>query len=255
MRERSSSMKLPRLSIKFISIIAVATVLSGCSFLSRDKTASVEEGKRAAPRPAVTTVSAASLAQRPSDISVEVQSRVTRTGEIYLLRGLVNVFSRGMDTLGAKMVAKGLDARVYNHTRWDELARNIIARKRSRRISYPIVIIGHSLGANDAIKMANYLGRNGVKVTYVVGFDPTVTGRVGRNVNRVVNFYLPNDDHSNIYVKARGFRGVVKNVNSSGVRGLRHTTIEKDANYHNQVIKRTLSYTRPVRKSRKKRRR
>lgn len=191
-----------------------------------------------------------SLSRLPSEINIPIKGKITRTGEIYLLRGLANVFSRGMDTMGAKMVRAGLDARVYNHSIWKSLADNIIARKKKKQVSYPIIIMGHSLGGNASALMAKYLGDNNVKVKYVVTFDPTVTTYVGRNINRVVNFYLPNDANSNIVKKATGFRGALKNINVRGVRGLTHTTIEKDSNFHNQVINRALSYTKKRRKKR-----
>lgn len=184
------------------------------------------------------------LSQRPSEINRPVSGKITRTGEVYLLRGLANVFSRGMDALGAKMVRAGLDARVYNHSSWRDLADNIIARNKLKKVSYPIVIMGHSLGGNASANMAKYLGDRGVKVQYVVTFDPTVTTKVGRNVDRVINFYLPNDSNSNVVLKDRGFKGTVKNINVRGVRGITHTTIEKDNKFHRDVLSRTLSYTR-----------
>lgn len=188
------------------------------------------------------------LSQLPSEINIPVRGNITRSGEIYLLRGLANVFSRGMDTMGAKMVRAGLDARVYNHSIWKKLADNIIARNKQKKVSYPVVIMGHSLGANAATLMAKYLGENNVKVQYVVTFDPTVTTTVGKNINRVINFYLPNDSNSNVVKRGSGFRGALKNIDVRGVRGITHTTIEKDSNFHNQVINRTLSYTKKRRK-------
>lgn len=189
-----------------------------------------------------------SLSQLPSEINIQVKGKITRTGEVYLLRGLANVFSRGMDAMGAKMVRAGLDARVYNHSVWRSLADNIIARNKKKQVSYPIVIMGHSLGGNASSQMAKYLGDNNIKVQYVVAFDPTVTTYVGKNINRVINFYLPNESNSNVVKKGPGFRGALKNINVRGVRGLTHTTIEKDSNFHNQVINRTLKYTKKRRK-------
>lgn len=192
----------------------------------------------------------ASLSQRPSEINIPVKGKITRTGEIYLLRGLANVFSRGMDTLGAKMVRAGLDARVYNHAAWKELAANIIARAKRKQVSYPIVIMGHSLGANASTMMAKHLGDRGIPVEYVVAFDPTVTTFVGKNVKRVVNFYLPLEDNRNMVRKAPGFKGVLKNINVRGVRGIKHTTVEKDTKFHADVLKRTLAVTKKTRKRR-----
>jgi len=192
----------------------------------------------------------ASLQQRPSEINIPVKGKITRSGEVYLLRGLANVFSRGMDALGAKMVRKGLDARVYNHAAWRELADNIVLRAKRKRVSYPIVIMGHSLGANASTMMAKYLGDRGIRVQYVVAFDPTVPTFVGKNVKRVINFYLPLEDIRNAVRKAPGFKGVLKNVNVRGVRGITHTTVEKDSKFHSQVIQRTLGYTKKRRKAR-----
>ena len=232
-------------SVKRVSIglaaVSMLTLVAACS----------SSGK---PEPRATTaqkpVVQIGLEQRPSEINVAVKGKITRTGEVYLLRGLANVFSRGMDTLGVKMVRRGLDARVYNHAAWRDLADNILLRAKRKQVSYPIVIMGHSLGANASTTMAKYLGDRGVKVQYVVTFDPTVPTAVGKNVNRVVNFYLPNEDHTNVVKKAPGFRGVVKNINVRGVRGITHTTVEKDAKFHSEVIKRTLSYTKKRRKKR-----
>lgn len=222
-------------------LLAIVFTVSACS---SSGTSSSEANLK--PLPKLNT----SLSQLPSEINIPVQGKITRTGEVYLLRGLANVFSRGMDTMGAKMVRAGLDARVYNHSIWKSLADNIIARSKKKQVSYPVIIMGHSLGGNAATLMAKYLGENNVKVQYVVAFDPTVTSYVGKNINRVVNFYLPNDSNSNVVKTVPGFRGAIKNINVKGVRGLTHTTIEKDSNFHNQVINRTLSYTKKRRKSR-----
>jgi len=227
------------------AVLAIFTVLAACSS-SQKTTADNTKPTTTAQKVIIT----ASLKQRPSEINRPVSGKITRTGEIYLLRGLANVFSRGMDALGAKMVRRGLDARVYNHGAWRELADNIIARNKVKQVSYPVVIMGHSLGANASAAMAKYLGDRGVKVEYVVAFDPTVTTAVGKNVNRVINFYLPNDQHSNVIKKAPGFKGTIKNINITGVRGLKHTTVEKDSKFHSQVIQRTLSYTKKRRNKR-----
>ena len=188
--------------------------------------------------------------QRPSDINIPVKGKISRTGEVYLLRGLANVFSRGMDAMGAKLIRSGVDARVYNHSAWRDLAENIIARAKVKRVSYPIVIIGHSLGANASVRMAEHLGRRGIRVEYVAVFDPTTTTTAHKNVRRIINFYLANDSHSNIVVKGAGFRGVLKNINLRGTPGITHTSVEKNPKYQNAIIKRAVSLTRRSRKKR-----
>ncbi len=191
--------------------------------------------------------------QRPSDIDIDVRGKVTRSGEVYLLRGLANVFSRGMDAMGARLVRAGVDARVYNHAAWKDLAANIVARHKRKQVSYPVIIMGHSLGGNASTKMAKYLGDRGVKVSYVVAFDPTVTTYVGRNVRKVINYYLPNDEHSNIVRKAPGFNGSLTNKRVTSMAGVTHMNVEKNRTLQNRSIRAVMSLTKKKR-SRKRRR-
>ncbi|MCB1417403.1 MAG: hypothetical protein KDJ64_13445, partial [Nitratireductor sp.] len=171
-----------------------------------------------------------------------VRARASRTGEVYLLRGLMDIFSRGMDVMGAKLNRAGVYAMVTNHSNWEEIGRDIVRRSKTKDVSYPIVIMGHSLGGNDAPKLANYLGRRGIKVSYVVTFDPTRRGYFGKNVGRVVNFYLTHDDDNRLY-KSAGFTGTLQNISMDGKDGITHTSIEKNSRIQNDVIGRIMSMT------------
>jgi hypothetical protein len=53
--------------------------------------------------------------------------------EIYLLRGLFNVFSLGMDELAVKLQEQGFPAVVDNHATWSALAERIIAARQAVR--------------------------------------------------------------------------------------------------------------------------
>src|SRR5690606_18661297 len=68
--------------------------------------------------------------------------------QIYLLRGLANVFSRGMDEMAAKLTAEGFSPVVINHRGWQNVA-DTIARNHQGGRTAPIILIGHSLGANN----------------------------------------------------------------------------------------------------------
>lgn len=177
-------------------------------------------------------------------------TKITRKGEIYLFRGLANVFSKGMDVIGEKMVRQGLNARVYNHAAWPTLAKDIIARSKSRRVRYPVIIMGHSLGGNATMQMSKFLGDNGVRVAYAVSFDPTITTFVGPNVGEVINYYLPNSEHTNIVKEDRGFKGSLRNVDVSTVAGVTHVTVEKNNKFQSNVINTTLALAKPKRTAR-----
>ena len=160
-----------------------------------------------------------------------------RTGEVYLIRGLLNVFSLGMDDLGQQAKARGYTTRVFNHTGWKGIARDIIRRSKQKAVSHPIVISGHSLGANSATSMANYLSQNGVKVELVVPFDPTSQRVVEGNIKMVVNYYIPNGA-ANTVVGSSNFRGKIINVNVSDMRGVGHMNVEKSRKLHSEFFKR-----------------
>ena len=108
---------------------------------------------------------------------------------------------------------------------------DIVARAKRDEVSYPVVIMGHSLGGNESSKFANYLGSRGVKVSLVVTFDPVETGRVGANIDRVVNYYLPMQKEDNTIHAAGGFAGTIENIDVTADPSITHTNVEKNARF------------------------
>ena len=104
-----------------------------------------------------------------------------RHAHVYLLRGLMNVFSLGMDELAAKITQRGIYATVHNHLAWTMLASEAAANYRAGREG-PIIIIGHSFGADAAVAMADALAQERVPVKLVVTFDPVSSMVVDVNV-------------------------------------------------------------------------
>jgi hypothetical protein len=228
-----------RLTLALMLISALA--LTGCSATS---TTTSETKAIAASK--TSKASKTSATRKRSRSSRKIASHVTRTGEIILLRGLANVYSRGMDVIGDRLKAKGVDARVYNHRAWENLAIDIVARSKAKKVSYPIIIMGHSLGGNASIQMASYLGKRGVPVSFVVAFDPTVTTFAGPKVKKIVNYYLPNG--KNIVRKGLGFSGKLSNVNVTGIAGIKHTTVEKTRKLQNRSINTVMKLVRKRRR-------
>jgi len=159
---------------------------------------------------------------------------VQSTAHVYLLRGLMNVFSLGMDELAAKIRAQGILATVHNHAEYEELA-DAAARNYKQGEEGPIIIIGHSLGADAAVHMANRLGALGVPVKLVVPFDPVDPTTAGANIARVVNLYISNGVGRSV---ARGpaFRGVLENIDLKGRVDLGHISIDKSSQLQQQVL-------------------
>lgn len=182
-----------------------------------------------------------SLDQMPADSvrSIDVvnraQDQVTRTGEIYLMRGLANVFSRGIDDMARQLRKRGYDASNFSYTEWRGVADDIAARAATKDVSYPVVIIGHSLGGNESSKFANYLGIRNVPVSLVVTFDPVETGYVGPKVGNVINYYLPKSANNKIFPKD-GFTGEITNVDVTVIPEMTHTNVDKYPEYQNATF-------------------
>jgi pimeloyl-ACP methyl ester carboxylesterase len=171
-----------------------------------------------------------SLARSPA----QVQSHP----HIYLLRGLMNIFSLGMDELASEIQHAGIPATVESYTNGDALVAQLTAQYRAGDHG-PIILIGHSLGADAVMQMAQMLNRNNVPVALLVPFDGTQSFRAPRNVERVLN--LTQREYAYMRPGA-GFHGTLKNVDVSGDPNIGHITIDKSPRLHALV----LSYVRGV---------
>jgi hypothetical protein len=154
---------------------------------------------------------------------------------VYLLRGFMDVFSTGMNDLETKMIRRGIRASVHNHSEYLELAEAIGERHR-RGIRENVVIIGHSLGANDAFSMAERLNDFGITVPLIITYDPTAAMSAGRNVSRVVNFYSSTNGWGTAISRGPGFRGSLSNIDLSRRGEMGHTDIDKSPALHSQSI-------------------
>lgn len=172
---------------------------------------------------------------------VRAASNLDTDAQIYLLRGLANVFSRGMDEMGAKLGARGFRPFVINHRGWQGATYRIAAYYRLGRTS-PIIIIGHSLGANNAARMAQRLNAKGIPVTYLVTFDPTERVSVPDNVEYFVNFYQNNGfGRTASFPPSRHKQKVNLNLTSSP--GMTHSNIDQSRRLQDIVMARILKIT------------
>ncbi|QCK88391.1 hypothetical protein E8L99_22825 [Phreatobacter aquaticus] len=155
---------------------------------------------------------------------------------IYLIRGLANVFSQGMDDLGAKLNQRGYRATVHEHGNWQSIAQEILANQRASGGRHQAVIIGHSLGANVVTDISNFLAQNGGSVALAVAFDPTISQQVSGGARRFVNFYQSNNGWGAALSAAPSFRGRIENIDLRQANNLTHFNIDKDPRLHAQVI-------------------
>ena len=172
-----------------------------------------------------------------------VAAKTQPRGSVYLFLGLLNVFSTGLDTLSDELKAKGVSNTAMNYSGWLGPAADIEknwAKNRSR--TRPIVLIGHSFGADAAVAMAAHLGRDGIPVDLVVIFDATASWRVPANVRHVINFYGATDGIGKKLTAGKGFHGRLENINVDRLNNaIGHLDIEKQPAFHRRVISEVLA--------------
>jgi hypothetical protein len=178
----------------------------------------------------------------PHDIRLTQSQRNLNTdAQIYLLRGLANVFSRGMDEMAERLRAEGFSPVVINHRGWQNAADTVARNYQSGRTA-PIILIGHSLGANNAYRVARRLNGKGVPVAYLASFDPTLGFTVPNNVRYFVNFYQNNGTGRRASFAFSRHKQKV-NLNLTTSPGLNHRNIDQSRRLQDIVMARIREVT------------
>lgn len=102
-----------------------------------------------------------------------------------LLRGWLGAWSNGLDAIAEDLRAEGWDARIVAHTQWSAVADELTAAAPGR-----VVIIGHSFGADDGIRLCQRLGERGVAVDLLIAMDAVNPPPVPGQVRRAQAFYV-----------------------------------------------------------------
>ena len=156
---------------------------------------------------------------------------------VYMLRGLMNIFSLGMDSLAEELNKRGVYATVHNHTEWQSLADQAALDYKAGKED-PIILIGHSLGADAVMQMTAYLNRKRIPVALVVPFDGTSSFLTSANVGRLVNL----TQRKYAYMRpGPGFHGSLANVDVSGDPNIGHISIDKSPRLHARAISEVLA--------------
>lgn len=130
--------------------------------------------------------------------------------KVYLLRGLTNVLSPGIDQLNEELQRRNIDVTIANHAFSDSLALEAIEACKGGRIG-SIVLVGHSLGASAAASMAEQLQKAGLHVALIVTIDPVTKIVVPNNVHMLRNYYL-SSGVGTVVERGGHFHGTLQNV-------------------------------------------
>ena len=185
-------------------------------------------------RPVMTTIRTAVFAAMLSATPLMTSSAAAE--EVYMIRGFLNIFSDGMNQMTRQLRSRGIRATAISNGDWRGIAKKIILRSKQKRVSYPIVIVGHSLGGVEAPDFANALGAAGVPTALVIGLDPgfRAPNRFGRGAKQVVNYKIPSGKN---YRSGRGFNGKIITIDVSKY-GVDHVGIDKSKSVQRLVIQR-----------------
>lgn len=168
-------------------------------------------------------------------------------GQVYTMRGLGGIFSTGMNRL-----ENTLDD--YYHIRtastiWykaNELSDYIAKHYQSNELKGPIVLIGHSLGANEQIKVAQNLNKVHIPVDLLITVDAVCPVKIPPNVKRVLNLYKPAlvPMFSGLKVKAVDPESThINNFNVATIKNVyvNHFTIDKNREIQKIMLENVLA--------------
>ena len=153
---------------------------------------------------------------------------------VVLLRGWFGVFSTGLDRIAEDLRGRGIKAETIGHLQWQASVASIV-KERGVGDKPRIVLVGHSQGGNDAIKMARELEGHNVPVDLVITLAPWQQDPVPRNVVKAVNFFQAGGWGSPL-AGAPGFKGEIANIDIGDEPGTFHINIDKNKRVQSEVV-------------------
>jgi len=159
---------------------------------------------------------------------------------VLLLRGWFGVFSMGLDSVAEQLKALGINAEVAGHLSWQNEVTEIL-RERSAGRTGPLILVGHSQGANNVIDMARALDQSHVSVDLLITLSPFMQNRVPGNVVKAINYYQAPGWGQPIEADP-GFRGKLINVNLADDPTISHIGIDKSTKIQTELIREIAAY-------------
>lgn len=162
----------------WLAYLVILVVGAGCGSLPRIDGISIDDVPNLLCEPEGSRSAAGEPRADPPDVVV------------HLLRGWGDLYSAGLDSLASELQADGVEAVLHGWPAWPEVSDEIIAELQA---SDPpgLVLIGHSFGGDDIVRVAEDLKAVGLGVRLLVLVDGTNPGPIPDNVDRCLQFYIP----------------------------------------------------------------
>jgi hypothetical protein len=188
---------------------------------------------------------------------IQVDSDRPNAGNVYLLRGFIGIWSYGVDHIGEKINEAGVRASVFQEDQWGSVSDAIIERYGNAPQREPLVLIGHSYGADDVLRIAKHLQEHNITIDLVITLDPVTPPQVPPNIGLCYNIYQPNALDMFPF-----FRGIAletedpsqKNLQNVNIRtdrtdllepGTDHFNIEKNERIHAEIVAKVKEFCPP----------
>ena len=130
---------------------------------------------------------------RPGDLThVAATSTRAHVGHVYFIRGFMGWWSQDLDDLASRVRLAGVAADVYSGWQWADLRDQIVAAYGAAPGREPIVLVGHSYGSDEILKIARAMRDRGQKVDLLITIDPVTPIDVPDNIGSTLNYYQTN---------------------------------------------------------------
>lgn len=172
------------------------------------------------------------------------QNLALREGEVHTMLGGLGLFSKGMYKLrnsAADRYEIPSDSIMWYNA--GDLTRTIVKNYYEHVPHRPIILVGHSLGANEQIKVARNLNKLGIPVDLLVTVDAVSQTIVPPNVKEALNMYKPGYVPMFSGLRLRAVdpsKTLIENVNVATIKNVKvnHFTIDKDDAVQNIILAR-----------------
>ena len=153
---------------------------------------------------------------------------------VILLRGWFGVFSTGLDGIADQLKALGIKTEVAGHLNWSNEVADIL-RDRAAGHSGPLVLVGHSQGANNVIDMARSLQAYNVTIDLMVTLSPFMQNPVPANVVKAIDYYQ-GPGWGQPLEADRGLRGKIVNINLVADPTISHIGMDKSTKVQAEIV-------------------
>lgn len=218
--------------MKKIIIIGILTsLLSGCLVSMAKGGANFEE----------------SSSEKPAKTKTTLSDNSSTKPHVYAIRGLLGVFSTGMDKLVKQVKAQlHYPATALSHLETGKLVKHLVSQKQKGKKLGPIILVGHSFGADSVVTVADQLAKHNIPVEMIIPIDNTSSKSVPQNVSKLVHVHSGASAFSKLLfgwgktLPADLSKTKVYEVNvakSPQFKNINHFNIDEDSQVINYLVK------------------